>query len=292
MAELMKGKRWLDRKDAVDRKGNPIVKYPVDVQPKMDEIRLHVKAWWNTKTELWNVSFLSYAEKPLHNLGAYAEEFAELMVRTGYSELDCGVEVNGNFNDSYRYVRSSTGIPEDLIGKPVKFYLYDLPQATLPWLVRKEVVGKVCAASQGLLHNVMSTEAYSAKDVERRYLELRALGYEGAMIKSLQHTYQKGKRIDGWWKYKPEKDADGMITSIFEAVSMDGVPLGRAGSVVVLCEDNSGAVPHGIPHELGRDMFNNPENYLGQWCEFKYMERDRQGGYRHPTFYRLREAKA
>ena len=25
--------------------------------------------------------------------------------------------------------------------------------------------------------------------------------------------------------------------------------------------------------------------------EFKFMERDRQGGYRHPTFFRLREAK-
>ena len=60
----------------------------------------------------------------------------------------------------------------------------------------------------------------------------------------------------------------------------------------VKVEDGSEASPHGIAHDLGRDMHENPEKYIGQWAEFKYMERDRQGGYRHPVFYRLREAKA
>jgi hypothetical protein len=38
-------------------------------------------------------------------------------------------------------------------------------------------------------------------------------------------------------------------------------------------------------------MYANPEQYIGQWCEFKFMERDRAGGYRHPSLVRLREAK-
>jgi len=104
--------------------------------------------------------------------------------------------------------------------------------------------------------------------------------------------YERGKRTYGWLKLKPEDDADGIITGINQAFSETGEALGRAGSVDVLCADKSKASPSGIPHPLGRDMWENPQKYLGQWCEFRFMERDRQGGYRHPNFHRIREAKA
>ena len=119
------------------------------------------------------------------------------------------------------------------------------------------------------------------------------------MVKSLDHVYERGARIYGWLKYKPEEDADGVITELHEAICGKDQPhlglrkgdrLGRIGSVTVRMADGSTASPHGIAFPLGRDMFDHPEKYIGQWCEFKYMEIDRQGGYRHPTFHRLREA--
>jgi ATP-dependent DNA ligase len=124
------------------------------------------------------------------------------------------------------------------------------------------------------------------------FILARARGYEGLMVKSMQGMYEAGKRTYGWLKVKPDNDADGVIVALHEAHAQDGTALGRVGSATIDVDDGSTATPHGISHDLGRDMFENPAKYIGQWVEFKFMERDRRGGYRHPTFRRLREAKA
>jgi hypothetical protein len=126
---------------------------------------------------------------------------------------------------------------------------------------------------------------------EQFFEDMQSAGYEGAMLKNAQHLYVR-KRSWDWLKMKSELDGDGKIIDMREAVSEVGEPLGRIGSVHVLLEDGSSAWPAGIAHELGRQMMKNPDAFLGEWCEFVYMERDRQGGYRHPRFKRIREAKA
>jgi ATP-dependent DNA ligase len=145
------------------------------------------------------------------------------------------------------------------------------------------------------LHAVQAETATDEDEVHVMYSRLRAEGLEGAMVKSLGHTYAN-KRTADWLKYKPEETEDGYIAGLVRAVSIHGEPLDRIGSITVYVphglSENSVATPHGIPHALGAEMFQNPDKYIGQWVEFKYMERDRQGGYRHPTFIRLREAKA
>lgn len=110
------------------------------------------------------------------------------------------------------------------------------------------------------------------------------------MAKTLDHLYER-KRSFNWMKVKPSDDIDGKIERLNEARSEAGEPLGRVGSVDVMMPDGSVASPAGFPHELGRLMWENPEQYIGQWLTFNYMERDRQGGYRHPTFERFREDK-
>ena len=74
------------------------------------------------------VEFKSYSGKPLANMAHFAPLFRELSVITGYKEFDTGFEVNENFNDSYRWVRSTKGLPTDLRGAKVKFILFDLPE--------------------------------------------------------------------------------------------------------------------------------------------------------------------
>lgn len=285
MTELMKGHTWSSRKHKMT--------YPAWVEPKMDEIRCHVIV---EPQGVWPVHFMSYAGKPLANLEPWAAKFRELAKNTGYLEFDCGFEANGNFNDSYRWVRSTKKLPEDLAGKPVRFYMFDMPTSKAPFESRMTerhntyVMGLAIDFDELFIPQGMWV--HSEEEVELAFKAYREQGYEGIMVKSLGHLYLRGKRIDGWQKVKPEEDADGVITEIHEAISEDGVPLGRAGSVSIRCEDGSTGTPHGIAHELGADMFNNPDKYVGQWAEFRYMERDRQGGYRHPTWHRLREAKA
>lgn len=293
MAEgLMKGKTWKEHKHKLT--------YPVGVDLKYDEVRCHVIVHEDTK----EVQFLSYAGKPLANTQEFSHIFVRMAERTGYYEFDCGIEINENFSDTYRWVRSTKGLPKDLSTATFRFWLFDLPGSTQPYVRRREIMAAVVESVRQYMPSAIATPEHhicnSEGDVDWLFEQVIERGVEGLMVKTYDHTYQRGKRTDGWLKYKPSEDADGIITELHEAICgkdqpelglVAGTPLGRIGSVTIRLEDGSEATPHGIAHDLGTEMFLNPQAYLGEWCEFKYMHRDRQGGYRHPTFNRLREEK-
>ena len=304
MPQLMKGNVWHERCDARDRKGNPIVTYPVMVEDKHDEIRCHVLVDL-TNPHDQRVKFLSYAGKPLANMDRFCKLFSDLAKGTGYTEFDMGFECNGNFNDSYRWVRSTKGVPEDLKDATFKFFMFGLSEQAghdnlASQLARRNAVAKY--ATDWVSYPVLVPDICwcdNQCEVDLAFHAARRRGLEGVMVKQAYALYER-KRTDGWLKMKPEDDADGVIIGLHEAVCGTDQPelslkvgdkLGRIGSVTIRMADGSEASPHGIPHELGRDMLEHPEKYIGQWAEMKYMERDRQGGYRHPTFHRLREAK-
>ena len=293
MAELMKGNCWHERKDAKDRKGNPIVTYPVFVEDKHDEIRCHVIVD-NANPYDIRIKFLSYAGKPLANMDKFCSTFATIAKGTGWNEFDMGFECNGNFNDSYRWVRSTKGIPEDLKNAKLRFFVFGLPgfgnNMVNQLSMRQEVVkyAEAWVATPVLVPEVVL--CVNPQDVENAFINARARGREGVMVKQVYATYER-KRTDGWLKLKNSDTYDGKIVGFVEAVSAEGVPHGRVGSVVLQLEDGSTASPHGLGHELAAKMWQNQEEYLGQWVEFDAMEIDRQGGYRHPVFRRLRESK-
>lgn len=284
MAELMKGHKWRDKKHKMV--------YPAWAELKTDEIRCRVVV--TPQGPVWPVAFLSYAEKPLHNLERFAHWFRELAAATGYMEFDCGFHAT-NFDNTYRWVRSSKGLKEDIDQSKPCFILFDIPDMLKStFQERCGVRQNVCTLAQGMGFPILHPEGWwvqNESEVEALFVKVRAAGHEGLMVKSLDHLYERGKRINGWLKVKPEDDADGRIIAINRAVSEDGTPHNRAGSVTVELEDGSIAQPAGLVHSLAEDMLKHPEKYIGQWCEFVYMERDRQGGYRHPSFRRLREAK-
>ncbi len=296
---LMKGKVYGEHKHKLV--------YPVIAEIKYDEIRLHVHLDYTAGKV---VQFLSYAGKPLHNLDSWAQQFYDFMTEQNVRDLDMGVLVNGNFNDSYRWCRSSTGIPGEKLDKKtgkvapaldtgmVVFYLFDWPESTEPYESRRKqlrIMSHVMREAGIPVARPLSYELADEAALDKTFTLVREEGFEGLMVKSRDHTYQPGKRIDGWLKMKPENEADGLIVKVNQAFSIHGEPLDRAGSVDVAVDwPDVGlrASPAGIPHELGRLMWANPEQYEGkQWVEFKYMERDRQGGYRHPSLVRLREPK-
>jgi len=304
MPELMKGNLWHERCDAKDRKGNPIVTYPVYVEDKHDEIRCHVKVMHDSRGYPDGALFLSYAGKPLANMQRFAHSFVRLSELTGWSEFDMGFEVNRNFNDSYRWVRSTKGLPSDLEDATYRFLVFGIPEKKTGGMLQQlEARSYVCnIAGQHLVAPFEMPRCVikaSAEGVEEAFLDAVSRGLEGVMVKQVNAPYER-KRTDGWLKLKPSETADGVIVELQEAhATVDdpengvkaGDPLGRTGSVRIRLEDGSEACPHGIRHDLGVEMHTNPQAYIGEWCEFKYMQRDRQGGYRHCTFKRLREAK-
>ncbi|CAI3971370.1 ATP-dependent DNA ligase [Variovorax phage VAC_51] len=286
MSKLMKGHTFA--------KGKKKLTYPCSVEIKIDEIRLDVR------NDGQGVIFRSFADKPLHNLERYKEMFSRFMVSFDIPRLDMGVIVNKSFNDTYRYVRSSKGLPADLEVKSLEFILFDLPHAVgVPYIERILWRRKYAGIMRDYDLPVITPErsvASNEEDVLALYAAAVERGFEGLMVKDHAGLYELDKRTNGWLKVKPEEDADGIVQGISEAVSEAGEPLGRVGSLRVEAHLPDGStqlvnVP-GIPHEIGRAWFLDPSLIVGQWIEFQYMMRDRQGGFRHPRFNRIREAKA
>lgn len=297
-AQLMKGQPYSKR----FLKGTLRYSYPVIVEEKRDEIRAHFKlVRCQDSGKPVSCEVLSYAGKPLYNLHKQCEFIYSILLREGLNELDCGVEVNESYDDTYRYVRSKNGLPADLKDASVVVLLFDIPESNE--IYENRLIGMdgiVARANRPDFKRPKSWWAYDEACEDIVYSECRMRGVEGIMIKTPDHLYER-TRSWNWFKRKPDETHDGVITALHEAVCGKDQPelglsvgdkLGRAGSVTVRLEDGSHADPHGIPHKLGADMLANPEKYIGQWVEFSCMERDRQGGYRHPVFKRLREAKA
>lgn len=258
MPELMKGVQWKKRPKKLA--------WPLAAETKHDEIRCHIIVHPRER----RVEFLSYAGNPLANMDYFAAAMMHAAERTGYHEFDAGFQVDGNFGDSYRWVRSTSGLPEEYkecLDNPyrIQFYLFDLPQSPLTYLERKVEMCKVCMVST--FNYVPYEVVENEQQADAFYQKQRKAGFEGAMFKTLHHKYQR-KRSGDWVKMKPEEDADGVIVGLVQAVAdtdhpelgvVRGGVLPYIGSVVVSCEDGSTATPHGIKRDIGADMLLHPE---------------------------------
>ena len=286
------------------------LKFPLWGEQKHDEIRCRVLYMPGSDIGLFEpwVKYESYAGGTLYNMEEFTPKFMAYFndPRTVYRELDIGIEVNGNFNDSYRWVRSSRGKPTEKLDKKtgkvapalyshmVQIILFDLPESKAAFSNR--LVARIGERHRLCVHGIKASipigqELLRDEDIDRWFLACRNNGLEGAMYKEYDHKYRRGKAVGGWFKMKPSDTIDGVVTGVNQAVSDSGVPLDRAGSVNVRMADGSTASPAGFQHKLAYLIWQNPGLYIGQWLEFDYMERDRAGGYRHPTFKRFREAK-
>lgn len=295
MSKLMKGYEWPEALKPTPKFPNGRVQFPVLVEPKVDEIRVQVLVG-----DDGTVQYLSYAGKPLHNFPADWEYvFQEVADWFGIREWDCGLLVNRNFNDSYRFVRSSRGVPKDLQDARLELHVYDLPEAVGDYLDRRDLAREVVEHCGNHITQVPfrildAYVAHTTQQVEDLYASLVKCGYEGVMVKSPGYEYKRTRSWD-WLKLKPGAEADALVVGLTEARDAEGVPLGRVGSFIVELEDGTRAEPGAgaLTHLESQDLWANRAAYLARrpWIVMKYMERDRQGGYRHPRFFRHREDK-
>ena len=205
MASLMKGNQWHERCNAKKRNGDPVVTYPVYVEDKHDEIRCHVRVLHDERGYPDGAMFLSYSGKPLANMQQFAAMFCTLSKGTGYAEFDMGFECNENFNDSYRWVRSTNGVPSDLTDATFKFYIFGLPEKNVPMYRQMQMrleVGVYAKdwVSVPVLVPFFQT-ATNEHDVDQMFAFARSRGREGVMVKQPHALYER-KRTDGWLKLK------------------------------------------------------------------------------------------
>lgn len=269
----------------------------VVLQTKRDEIRCMVEVDGNT------VTYTSAQGKPLYNLGCFDHDWIHVATHTGLTKFDTGICVNESFDLTKRTVRASkkrynlrgttftvihdkkTGF--DWSGHLVGlFYLYDLPTSSVNYEHRRALMADYALRYHHL--RVPETEvATSEFEVDQFYASCVKAGQEGAMIKRIAYDYVYGRTVD-WMKMKPEEERDGEITGFTEG---KGEFEGFIGSIKVRFADGSSTAISGMSFALRRDITEHPERYVGLIVEVRFMQRDSDGGYRHPRFYRFHPDK-
>lgn len=271
----------------------------VVVQTKRDEIRCVAKV------EDTGVTYTSASGKPLYNIHqAFSNLFTMLFEMTGLTKFDMGVCVNNSFDLTKRVIRSSKKeydcrgresyiITEKLRGQPARtvyegtlelaFWLYDLPElGWKPYEERRKMMAELCRMAGNSLFCPETEVVTSEREVYQIHDMLIGLGHEGTMVKRFDHRYTEGRTVD-WMKLKPEEEVDVEITGY--TPGENGFE-GMVGSLIGRAEDGSTVSFSGFTLELRRELTDNFEAYRGRWAEVRYMQRDSQGGYRHPRFYR------
>lgn len=134
-------------------------------------------------------------------------------------------------------------------------------------------------------------EVYDMDSLSELYEAKRTEGHEGLIVKDPQGIYKRGKK-SGWWKMKPECEADGVIVGL----NWGTQGLANEGKVIgfeVLLESGRVVSANNISQAL-MDEFTNTVNiegkdfYNGHACQVAYMEETPDGSLRHPSFAMFR----
>lgn len=134
-------------------------------------------------------------------------------------------------------------------------------------------------------------EVYDMQSLTELYEAKREEGHEGLIVKDPMGIYRRGKKT-GFWKMKPENEADGIIQGVnwgTEGLANEGKVIGfsvllETGRLVdannisrALMDEFTAAVK-----EHGEDFYN------GYACQISYMEETPDGSLRHPSFVMFR----
>ncbi|ATN92950.1 DNA ligase [Ralstonia phage RPSC1] len=132
-----------------------------------------------------------------------------------------------------------------------------------------------------------------------KYAKARAAGLEGLMVYDPEGEHRCGKVL-GWWKMKPEEEADGIIVDLIEG---EGRLAGTMGAALVELEAG-GTFPVGTgwTDAQRKELWEAYQVYqaatsLGHTCtprfrryvQITFMERTDDGNLRHPAFDRFRD---
>lgn len=278
----------------------------VIVQIKRDEFRCVVQVNWQAEHEP-SVTFTSASGGPLYNLDMFSAMFLEMSHFYGTNRFDMGVCINDSFDLTRRTLRASTkpydlsGLTEQTIaGKRKKdaphyigklkarFWFYDLPDADLTYRSRRMDMATLAMNFPEYTATPETEELYTIAEINAWFSKARLAGHEGIMVKRVDHKWEPTRRPDSWMKLKPNDEVDGRIIGFTDG---KGKFAGLIGSLICEAEDGSTFTISGMTDVERHDFTLAKAEMLGVWVTATYMERDTQGGYRHPQFHRIHEEK-
>lgn len=121
---------------------------------------------------------------------------------------------------------------------------------------------EIAPTSEDQFHELVQT--YTNKFIQQ--------GYEGSVIKTLNHTYNPStgtRRSNDWLKIKPSLDSDGIVIEIIQG---DGEWKNRAGKFKVKWLDKTFEVAPGkFTKDQCEEIWINSDLYIGKKLEFQYQ---------------------
>ncbi|APU03069.1 DNA ligase [Pectobacterium phage PP47] len=146
-------------------------------------------------------------------------------------------------------------------------------------------------------------DVFDMDSLKALYEEVRERGLEGLVVKDPYGYYKRGKK-SGWWKMKPENEADGVVQGLVwgtEGLANAGKVIGfevllESGRVVnatniskALMDEFTAKWLEANTEEFTGTIAPNPVNpYEGWQCQISYMEETPDGSLRHPSFVMFR----
>lgn len=136
-----------------------------------------------------------------------------------------------------------------------------------------------------------SYEVYDMVELTKLYEAKREEGHEGLIVKDPLGIYRRGKKT-GFWKMKPENEADGIIQGVnwgTEGLANEGKVIGFS----VLLETgrlvDANNISRALMDEFTANVKEHGEDYYNGWaCQISYMEETPDGSLRHPSFAMFR----
>lgn len=141
-------------------------------------------------------------------------------------------------------------------------------------------------------------DVFDMQSLNELYAEVRERGLEGLIVKDPLGKYRRGKKT-GWWKMKPENEADGVVTGLnwgtpglaneakvigFQVLLENGVTVDANNISQALMEEFTDKV-YQFNYDNGYGDGEPQLNpYEGWQCQVKFMEYTDDGSLRHPSW--------
>lgn len=256
----MKGQRWSGIMKCYPFEEKRLAKWapPYIVQPKYDGDRCRNQPISDTSlllTSEENVFFsVPHINEQLERSGLYKHPFdGELynhkLFQEGGHELIHSI--------CSRTVNLHPRFPE------MEYWVFDLKLPDTPQMDRFDLLSKMEATNVPNIRRVPYWVCDSLKDVKMVYDRIISLGFEGIIIRHLLNLYEE-KRSTYLMKFKPKKQDTYVITGYNEEVSIDGIPKGRLGSIILSSQQgDSFAVSAGLNDEDRDNLWRKREELSG-----------------------------
>lgn len=237
------------------------IKFPCDIQPKLDGVRCMVFL------EEGEVKAISRQGKsyPLHE--SLEEELRFLLEHNNYDRLDGELYIHGM---KLQNIVSAVRSVDNPNHNSVQFHIFDVPSEET-WNKRKQTM---LMEDSEFVRWVVANQCDDEESLQKSVSEYMALGYEGTIVRNLNGKYEYNHRSNDLIKVKTMQDSEAKVIACREDKNLEGV---------LTCEWNGVTFDVKMKGSHEERLFIEQEKLIGQWINFSYQALTEDGRPQFPV---------